>query len=38
VVLVDPVQIQQVVLNLARNAIEACEDEDRPTLTVQDLV
>lgn len=35
VVLVDPVQIQQVVLNLARNAIEACEEEDRPTLTVR---
>jgi two-component system sensor kinase FixL len=35
VVLVDPVQIQQVVLNLARNAIEACEHEDRPTLTMR---
>lgn len=34
-VLVDPVQIQQVVLNLARNAIEACHNEDRPTLTVR---
>ncbi len=34
-VLVDPVQIQQIVLNLARNAIEACSDEDRPTLTIK---
>jgi len=35
IVLVDPVQIQQVVLNLARNGIEACEHADRPTLTVK---
>ena len=35
VVLIDPVQIQQVVLNLARNGIEACEAADRPTLTVR---
>lgn len=35
VVMVDPVQIQQVVLNLARNAIEACQHEDRPTLTLR---
>lgn len=35
VVLVDPVQIQQVVLNLARNAIEACEEDVRPTLTIR---
>jgi two-component system, LuxR family, sensor kinase FixL len=34
-VLVDPVQIQQVVLNLARNAIEACQHHERPTVTVQ---
>jgi two-component system, LuxR family, sensor kinase FixL len=35
VVLVDPVQIQQVVLNLARNAIEACQHEEQPTLTIR---
>ncbi|MCU0884125.1 MAG: PAS domain S-box protein [Beijerinckiaceae bacterium] len=35
VVFVDPVQVQQVVLNLARNAIEACHDADRPTLTIK---
>ncbi len=34
-VLVDPVQIQQIVLNLTRNAIEACEGEDRPSVTVK---
>jgi two-component system sensor kinase FixL len=35
VVFVDPVQVQQVVLNLARNAVEACQDADRPTLTIK---
>lgn len=35
VVLIDPVQIQQVVLNLARNALEACEGQERPLLTVK---
>lgn len=35
VVFVDPVQVQQVVLNLARNAVEACQDTDRPTLTIK---
>jgi two-component system sensor kinase FixL len=35
IVLIDPVQVQQVVLNLARNGIEACEGEDRPTLSVR---
>jgi two-component system sensor kinase FixL len=34
-VFVDPVQIQQVVLNLARNALEACEHQQRPTVTVR---
>ena len=34
-VMVDPVQIQQVVLNLARNGIEACANEKRPSLTVK---
>jgi two-component system, LuxR family, sensor kinase FixL len=33
-VLVDPVQIQQVVLNLVRNAIEAMEAVDRRELTI----
>jgi two-component system sensor kinase FixL len=34
-VLVDPVQIQQVVLNLVRNAIEACQEHPTPTVTVR---
>jgi two-component system sensor kinase FixL len=34
-VIVDKVQIQQVVLNLMRNAIEAMEDVARPKLTVR---
>jgi two-component system sensor kinase FixL len=33
-VLIDPVQIQQIVLNLVRNAIEACENAAHPTITV----
>ncbi len=33
-VLIDTVQIQQVVLNLTRNAIEACQREADPTVTV----
>lgn len=33
-VLIDTVQIQQIVLNLTRNAIEACQRQDRPTVTV----
>ena len=33
-VLVDPVQIQQVVLNLVRNAVEAMEDVERRELTI----
>jgi two-component system sensor kinase FixL len=33
-VLVDPVQIQQVVLNLVRNAVEAMQDSERRELTI----
>jgi len=33
-VVVDPVQIQQVVLNLVRNAVEAMEEVDRRELTI----
>ncbi|MCX7323773.1 MAG: PAS domain S-box protein [Hyphomicrobiales bacterium] len=33
-VLIDTVQIQQIVLNLTRNAIEACQREADPTVTV----
>jgi two-component system sensor kinase FixL len=33
-VLIDTVQIQQIVLNLTRNAIEACQCEADPTVTV----
>jgi two-component system, LuxR family, sensor kinase FixL len=36
-VIVDPVQIQQVVLNLVRNAIEAMEAVDRRELTITTL-
>jgi two-component system sensor kinase FixL len=31
---IDPVQIQQVVLNLVRNAIEACRNHERPLVEV----
>lgn len=34
-VMVDPVQIQQIVLNLTRNAIEACASATRPRVTVR---
>lgn len=34
VVVVDKIQIQQVILNLIRNALEAMEDIDRPVLTI----
>ncbi len=34
-VLIDPVQIQQVVLNLVRNAIDACQEQPTPTVTVR---
>jgi two-component system sensor kinase FixL len=34
-VTIDPVQIQQVVLNLVRNAIEACRTQERPLVQVR---
>jgi two-component system sensor kinase FixL len=37
-VMVDPVQIQQVVLNLVRNAVEAMEEVDRRELTITTAV